>query len=93
MEKKTEKTYVVDQVKIPSVSVNKKCGIVRVSENVDNLYADYENCFKGGILKSFPLLHNGFTKDFSVKQVKPVIAIDFEKRCMVRILFFLKLHL
>ncbi|WP_086280836.1 ATP-binding cassette domain-containing protein [Campylobacter devanensis] len=53
--------------------------IKHVKNNIDDLFNQYEHCFKGGILKNFSSTANWIYGDYKTDILKPLIALDLEK--------------
>lgn len=61
------------------ININNLKGIYTIKSKVDDIFEDYQNKFKGGILKNFSQTAQWIYSDYINNEISPIIAIDLEK--------------
>lgn len=64
---------------IISSNLEKKQGIENISDMIETTFSEYENVFKGGVLKSFSQTAQWIYGDYSTDKIRPIVVFDLEK--------------
>jgi len=61
------------------IEMEKLKGIYSIQFDIDNKFSDYENSFKGGVLKQFSSTAQWIYGEYKTDEIVPIVAIDLEK--------------
>lgn len=64
--------------KLQSAIHNRSVGIQKINNDIESIYTDYENTFKGGMLKCFSSTARWIYSDLDSDIIKPVMVFDLE---------------